>query len=266
MAGIIRKLCPFCREPLTKSNATNEHVIPQWLLREFGIADETISPVKWQRGKAPSWRVHQWSRLVVGCVCASCNSGWLSNLENAVKPLIPSIASGERRVASLTDAESLVLARWAAKTTFLCQLTAGLPSIIPVDAFCALRDAPDGLTKGTYVFGFQDGRNYPVAINALQTQDWTLYAPYHHALDIRASARTACKISLRVGCLHLLVAYFGTSGLEPVGWHRVHHPLFPSSCRLWIDAGFKIDRVTERQESSMVLFHVTLGAALPMRP
>ena len=58
------------------------------------------------------------------------------------------------------------------------------------------------------------------------------------------------------------VAYFGASGLEPVGWHRVHQPLYPSRCRLWIDAGFKIDRVTQRRESSMVLFHVALGAGL----
>jgi hypothetical protein len=74
------------------------------------------------------------------------------------------------------------------------------------------------------------------------------------------------QISLRLGRLHLLVAYFGTSWLEPVGWHRVHHPVFPRRCRLWIDAGFNIGRVTQRQESSMVLFHVALGAALHCSP
>lgn len=93
-----------------------------------------------------------------------------------------------------------------------------------------------------------------------------MYAPYEDAIDITAAIRTTCKISLRLGRLHLLVAYFGASGLEPVGWHRVHHPVFPRRCLLWIDAGFKIGRVTPRQESSMVLFHVALGAALHSSP
>lgn len=93
-----------------------------------------------------------------------------------------------------------------------------------------------------------------------------MHAPYEDAIDMTALLRTTCKISLRIGRLHLLVAYFGTSGLEPVGWHRVHHPVFPRYCRLWIDAGFKIGRVTPRQESSMVLFHVALGAALHCSP
>lgn len=46
-----------------------------------------------------------------------------------------------------------------------------------------------------------------------------------------------------------------------MGWHRVHHPVLPTECRLWIDAGFQIGRVRPRRESSMVLFHVWLGVA-----
>jgi len=264
--GIVRKLCLFCRKPLTKSSATNEHVVPQWLLRQFGIGDLMVSPAGWLRGNAPARRSHPWSRLVVGDVCANCNSGWLSDLESGVKPLLPALAAGERRIGTLSDEESLVLARWAAKTTFLCQRTAGLPHIIPLDAFGALRDVPGELPAGTFVFGFQDDGDHPAPINGLQTQDWTVYAPYEDAIDITAAIRTTCKISLRLGRLHLLVAYFGASGLEPVGWHRVHHPVFPRRCRLWIDAGFKVGRVTQRRESSMVLFHVALGAALHCSP
>ncbi len=111
------------------------------------------------------------------------------------------------------------------------------------------------------MFAFQDNGEHPIAINGLQTQDWTIHVPYEDALDIRDSLRTACKISLRINRLHLLVAYLGSTDLEPVGWTRVHHPLFPTRCRLWIDTGFQIHRVQPRQESSMVLFHVALGLA-----
>ncbi|HYL73070.1 MAG TPA: hypothetical protein VEU96_02640 [Bryobacteraceae bacterium] len=264
--GIVRKFCLFCRKPLTKSTATNEHVIPQWLLRQFGIGDRTISPAGWQWGNAPSRRSHPWSRLVVRDVCVNCNSGWLSELENAAKPFLPALAAGQRPLGALTDEENLLLARWAAKTAFLIQRTAGIPAVIPMDAFCALRDEPGGLPASTFVFGFQDDGDHPFPINGLQTQDWTVHAPYEDAIETTAAIRTTCKISLRLGRLHLLVAYFGASGLEPVGWHRVHHPVFPRHCRLWINAGFKIGRVTQREESSMVLFQVALGAAMHCSP
>ena len=265
-ATVVRKYCLFCRKALTKKNATNEHVMPRWVLREFGIADRVISPAGWQRGKAPARRTHTWSRLLVSDVCADCNSGWLSDLENAVKPVIPSLATGERAVTMLTDEENLSLARWAAKTTFLSQRTAGIPAVIPLDAFGSFLDTPGGLPAGTFVFAFQDDGEHPVPINGLQTQDWTVYAPYEDAIDVSSLIRSTCKISFRVGRLHLLVAYFGSTGFEPVGWYRVHHPVFPRQCRLWIDAGFKIGRATPRQESSMVLFHVALGAALHCTP
>jgi len=166
----------------------------------------------------------------------------------------------------LTDRENLSLARWAAKTTFLSQRTAGIPTIIPMDAFWSFRDTLGGLPAGTFVFAFQNDREYRVPINGLQTQDWTVHAPYEDAIDVTRLIRSTCKISFRIGRLHLLVAYFGSTGFEPVGWYRVHHPVFPSQCRLWIDAGFEIGRVTRCQESSMVLFHVALGAALHCTP
>jgi hypothetical protein len=122
---IIRKFCLFCRQALTKSMATNEHVIAQWLLRQLRIGDRTIRLAGWQRGKQPSLRSHSWSRLVISDVCVNCNSGWLSGLENEVKPFLPPLATGQRPVGSLTDGENLLLARWAAKTAFLIQRTAG---------------------------------------------------------------------------------------------------------------------------------------------
>jgi hypothetical protein len=264
--GVVRKFCLFCNQKLTKSSATNEHVVAQWLLRELQIGDQMISPAGGQRGKPPPRRTHPWSALVVSDVCAACNSGWLSDLESAMKPVLPALAAGQRAPAALSESENLALARWAAKTAFLIQRTAGVPTVIPLDAFCALRDQPSGLPAGTFVFAFQDKGDHAVPINGLQTQDWTLHAPYENAISITTAIRSACKISLRIGRLHLLIAYMGSSGLEPVGWHRVHHPVFPRHCRLWIDTGFKMERVTPRQESAMVLFHVALGAALHCSP
>ncbi len=258
---IVRKYCLFCTEPLTKSTSTNEHVVPQWLLRQFHVADKMIRPAGWQKGQVQLRTPHSWLNLVVSDVCAGCNSGWLSDLENAVRVLLPKLASQERRLDGLSQEEQVLIARWAVKTAFLIHRTAAIPKVIPLEVYRELRVAPAELPRRTFVFAFQDNGEHSIAINSLQTQDWTVHVTYEDALDIRDSLRGACKISLRIDRLHLLVAYLGSTDLEPVGWTRVHHPLFPTRCRLWIDAGFQIHRVQPRQESSMVLFHVALGLA-----
>ena len=235
--------------------------MPQWLLRHFKVADKMIRPAGWQNGQAQMRTPHSWLNLVVSDVCAGCNSGWLSDLENTAKMLLPKLASLERSLDGLSQEEQAFIARWAAKTAFLIHRTAANPKVIPQEAYRELRDAPTELPKGTFVFAFQDDGEHPVAINSMQTQDWTVHVPYEDALDIRDSLRSASKVSLRIDRLHLLVAYLGSPDLEPVGWTRVHHPLFPTQCRLWIDTGFQIQRVKPRQESSMVLFHVALGVA-----
>lgn len=263
---IVRRYCLFCRVPLTGNNTSKEHVMPRWLLRELGIADRIISPAGWHRDRAPVRRTHPWSRLVISDVCKTCNSGWLSDLENRVKRIIPSLANAERTLAALIDDENILLARWTVKTAFLLQRTAGIPAIIPIDAFYAFAQQPSLLPLGTFAFAFQDDGEHPAPINGLQTQDWTVYAPYDEAITVNGLIRSSCKLSIRIRRLHLLIAYFGSTGLEPVCWRRVHHPLFPRRCRLWIDAGFKIDHVTPRRESSMVLLHVALGAALNCTP
>jgi hypothetical protein len=77
---------------------------------------------------------------------------------------------------------------------------------------------PGGLPAGTFVFAFQDDGEHNAPINARQTQDWTAYAPYEGTIDVSSLIRTTYKISFRIGRLHLLVAYFGSTDLEPVGW------------------------------------------------
>ncbi len=261
-SNLVRKYCLFCLEPLTKRTSTREHPIPQWLLRHFGIGGELVSPAGWQEGQSWVRNQHQWLQLVVNDVCARCNSGWLSQLETTAKPLIPPLANRTRTLAELSNDEQVVLARWGAKTAFLIHRTSATPTGIPPEAYVALRHADGKLPVGTCVFAFQDDGERPGPINILQSQQWTMHAPVADALEVHMAMRRTWKISIRIDRLHLLVAYLGDTGLAPVGWHGVHRPLFPTNCRLWINAGFQIDRVTMRQESAMVLFHISLGIAL----
>ena len=136
-----------------------------------------------------------------------------------MKPVVPQLATGQRTVAVLTDPESFTLARWAAKTTFLLQSSAGIPAVIPRDAFCSLRDRPDCLPTGTFVFAFQDNGELAAPINGLQTQDWTVYAPYKDAIDISScSAQLVRSLSALVGFICSFIFRFdrlGTRRLVP---------------------------------------------------
>ncbi len=113
--------------------------------------------------------------------------------------------------------------------------------------------------RGTFVFAFQDDNTLDNPINGFQSQDWTIHANCGAVIGLDEKLKRTTKISIRIGRLHLLVAYLGDVGLEPVGWLRVHHPLRPTHCGLWLDAGLKKERITARLESSLMLMHVSLG-------
>jgi hypothetical protein len=109
--------CVFCGgKPLT-----GEHVIPEWIgpylehpaghgmHRRINVIDgrfETTS--QWQNAPAT---------VEVKCVCQPCNGGWMSNLENEVRPFMVSILKGHQReffAGGLT-----ALSTWAVKTTLI---------------------------------------------------------------------------------------------------------------------------------------------------
>ena len=54
-------------------------------------------------------------------VCADCNNGWLSDLEEKAKPIFEPLISGGARV--LTPAEADTAALWCVKTAFMFQFT-----------------------------------------------------------------------------------------------------------------------------------------------
>lgn len=59
--------------------------------------------------------------MKVRVVCGGCNSGWMSDLETHVAPLLVRVAEG--RHASLSKDQQAVLARWALKTALVFQFT-----------------------------------------------------------------------------------------------------------------------------------------------
>src|SRR5262249_19009712 len=65
--------CFLCGVHLTKENRTDEHVFPQWMLRDFKLYDSEIELLN---GTFIRYRA-----LKIPC-CSECNNYWLSQIES----------------------------------------------------------------------------------------------------------------------------------------------------------------------------------------
>ncbi len=93
-------------------------------------------------------------------------------------------------------------------------------------------------------------------VSGLESQHWLVLGKDRLAPFKRLNG---CKISLRVGSLQLLVAYWADPKSVLAGWRTVHIPLWPTRLRLAYDARLRTYLVNPRQESAMALFHISLA-------
>jgi hypothetical protein len=64
------------------------------------------------------WDAQMFSHTV-RCVCADCNNGWMSELEDEVKPVLTPLLKNHR--TTLTRDDQILLATWATKTGLVHQ-------------------------------------------------------------------------------------------------------------------------------------------------
>ncbi len=108
------KHCVFCN---CKGHKSKEHLWPRWMHRYLPLEGNgenvrEVSEHKW-KDQVASKQLRRQGNLVTTkfrVVCKSCNSGWMSELENEVKPLLVKILNSEK-VALDKNAQNL-LARW----------------------------------------------------------------------------------------------------------------------------------------------------------
>lgn len=107
------RCCAFCGgTPLTK-----EHGWPRWLesylpglrLNQTVIGDDYIPQTRGVRSSISGGEVRE--------ICETCNSGWMSELENAAKPLVGPMAQGDSTFLSRPHQE--IVAAWIVKTCFI---------------------------------------------------------------------------------------------------------------------------------------------------
>jgi hypothetical protein len=112
------RLCVFCRCP---GKLTNEHVLPHWLsegedssrmayVRERGGPDHQ----PWRHSRAGKPR-----DLQAKAPCATCNNGWMNDMDNELIVLGPQLVKG--KAVRLTKARQASLAAWSVKLILMLQ-------------------------------------------------------------------------------------------------------------------------------------------------
>jgi len=106
--------CVFCG---ASGTMTKEHVLPDWLER-IGLTGQPAAAGSGWLNRSSEYR--QTSRpfqTTVKAVCATCNNGWMSQLEQIAGRVLAPIIRGE--ATTVPDKDQPTLAMWALKTTLM---------------------------------------------------------------------------------------------------------------------------------------------------
>ncbi len=102
---IKEKACFICGKPLTKSSESKEHILPNWILRDFNMHDKEI--------ELPNGEKHRYGTYTVPC-CTTCNARMGKEIE---EPISKAIKSGHNSVVDYAKTKngSLNMYTWLAR-------------------------------------------------------------------------------------------------------------------------------------------------------
>lgn len=219
------KTCLFCKAQLSAVDRSIEHVIPQWLQIEWNLKKKQLEPTHLDKNfKIISQRKHDFSSFVSGDICANCNNGWMSKLENTAKNLILNLAAGRTHVGRLSHDEALLIARWTAKTAFVMHASSNWRRVIPEDHYRILDTNSYNLPDGVFVIGHSF--NGSKIFSWSQTTTWTIQGIIKEC-QIDNLHAVGYKISFRIGGLFLMILHNPFPQARVLLWKYKHFPLYP---------------------------------------
>ena len=121
--------CPWCLR--TDRPMTREHIFARWLVRRVHGAQLIPSSA------TAAERIAR----VTASVCAECNAGWMSVLEDSFRRAI----YGRPRVGPLQAQDRVILSRWFTKTALLLGHTRGSAVVGAADRPELATGMPDGV-------------------------------------------------------------------------------------------------------------------------
>lgn len=113
MTQRIRGNCQFCGQ---YRDLTREDLIPKWAaryLRELGNTGDVLLSIRVRDLDTQSGlfnkrkKLGSFSAFKIPIVCGECNNGWMSSLEDGVRPIIEPMVAGLRTELTIKDQELL---------------------------------------------------------------------------------------------------------------------------------------------------------------
>jgi hypothetical protein len=106
----LTRACIFCG----KTPTTREHIFPQWISRLL-VRDPRGFPtdnrmIRRSGAGEHTWRTCNPIDFVAKCVCADCNGGWMSDIEQSAQPVLTSMILGQQIGLDLKTRD--LLAAW----------------------------------------------------------------------------------------------------------------------------------------------------------
>lgn len=108
------RTCMFCH----KKDLTREDAWPLWLMKRFPTSRTSYMDAERGGQKLGSWHMAE-PKLPVKWICATCNNGWMSSLENKAKPVLESILDDKLKIIDSSCQSTLAL--WAVKTAMVLE-------------------------------------------------------------------------------------------------------------------------------------------------
>lgn len=249
------KKCLFCNKYIS-SNKANEHVIPRWLLEFLEIKNNRTEPTHTDfNGTFKSKRKHILNNLLSGSICNSCNSGWMSALEQNNQEILKSLIIGENELSDLTLLERHNIARWSFKTAICLNFASNFNTIVPANHFEFLFKNSKGLPKRVSVVAKTHSNTIPFFW--MQNTTWNLYSEQPDISEVKnLLISQGYKIGLQFGKLLILVSYLPTNDLTYILKKNYHIPLWPQKGRVaW---STEIPEKQETSQDELIRFILTL--------
>lgn len=221
--------CVGCDIELAGGAATREHVLAQWLADEISLPGVNLKQYLHDEDKAENelLRSHGLNNFVVKNVCADCNGGWMSRLENQAKPLILGLISEQTALRNLLPNDRLIVSRWAVKTALMILSNQRTKYELPWRVFQNLRTDEERGPDGCFVLAAQllmlpNGFSYTCRPNIFS----------------EAQAPVQFKVGFAVNRLHFVVVVPVLEAQRVLRFDsNIHVPLWPS-----VSFGFRTPR------------------------
>jgi hypothetical protein len=151
--------CLFCSG---RANS-KEDIFSVWMTREFTEVEGGFMPVTRTVSQQPPRTWENWTIAFskIKAVCRECNSGWMSELEVQVRPLLSQMVRGQE--IQLSESDQLDIATWATLKAYVFDSAAEFPSAVTRDECQLLRGQlrPPGNVR-VFLAAYESGNQFAV--------------------------------------------------------------------------------------------------------